>query len=108
MKYFVMTLLMFLTSGYASAHEWLPTYPKLVQSYVEGILQSELTLYNARQDVEYYEIGVFDKDMSPVSFATAEKIVNVEYQRRKKVTVFVRQGDRDRACLLYTSPSPRD
>lgn len=102
MKYFVMTLLMFLTSGYASAHEWLPTYPKLVQSYVEGILQSELTLYNARQDVEYYEIGVFDKDMSPVSFATAEKIVNVEYQRRKKVTVFVRQGDRDRAVYVCT------
>ena len=99
---FVMTLFMFLTSGYASAHEWLPTYPTLVQSYVEGILQTEMTLYNARQDVEYYEIGVFDEEMNPVSFATAEKIVNVEFQRRKKITVFVRGVDRDRAVYVCT------
>jgi hypothetical protein len=100
MKLFMMTLLTFLTSGQAIAHEWTPTYPELFQSYVQGVLQSELTLYNARQDVEYYEIGVFDKDMEPVSFAVSQRIINVEYQKRKKVSVFVRAKDRDRAVYV--------
>lgn len=100
MKLFMMILLTFLTSGQAIAHEWTPTYPELIQSYVKGVLQSELTLYNARQDVEYYEIGVFDKDMEPVSFAVSQRIINVEYQRRKKVAVFVRTKDRDRAVYV--------
>ena len=49
-------------SGEASAHSFVPTYPELKPSYVEGILYTTMSLFNARKDVEYYEFGVFNAE----------------------------------------------
>ena len=60
------------------AHEMLPTYPQLGPSYVDDVLQVQMRMFNKRQDVEYYEISVFDKDWQVVPFVTGYRILKVE------------------------------
>jgi len=88
-----------LMSGSAMAHEFTPTYPKLRQSYVEGVLVATMTLFNLRKDVTYYETGVFDKDWKNVPFATDNKLVFIKHLERKKIDVYIR--DKDKARALY-------
>ena len=91
---------MFLASGCASAHEFTPTYPKLKKSYVEGILYTTMTLYNARKDVEYYQVKVFDGDWNKIPFAVKEKIIYIKHQERKKIDVYIKEEDKDRAVYI--------
>lgn len=86
--------------GQAHAHQWLPTYPELRQSYVQNILVTTLELFNVRKDVEYYEISVLDENMNPVKFATPEEIINVKYLKKKKVDVYIRKQDKDKAVYV--------
>ena len=105
---FVMLLLLFCSVG-VQAHQWTPTYPKLIPSYVDGVLTTQLELFNSRSDVGYYEIGVFDEDMNPVKFATAERIIPVDHLRRVKVDIFIREQDRDKAVYICSkSKHPKD
>ena len=87
-------------SGYASAHEFTPTYPKLKQSYVEGILYTTMTLFNARKDVQYYEMGVFDEEWNKVPFSVVEPIMFIKHLERKEIEVYIREKDRDRALYI--------
>lgn len=98
---FVMVLIMFL-SGPAMAHQFTPTYPKLTRSYVPGIMKTEMELFNRRSDVEYFEIGVFDKDWNKVSFATPAKIINVKHLKTKRFDVFIRDKDISKALYVCT------
>ena len=93
-------ILVFWISGYASAHEFTPTYPKLKQSYVEGILYTTMSLFNARKDVKYYEMGVFDKDWNKVPFSVVEPIMFIKHLERKKIDVYIREKDKDRALYI--------
>lgn len=95
-----MIAVMLTLCGYASAHQWLPTYPKLETSYVEGILKVRMELFNNRNDVKYYEIAVYDKDFNPLKFAAQERIVHVDYLKRKKIEIFIREEDRDVATYV--------
>ena len=61
-------------AGKVSAHEMTPTYPNLVPSYVDGLVSAKMTMFNARKDVDYFEIGVFDDEWNPVPFAASAKI----------------------------------
>jgi len=97
---FVMTLLLFLMSGSATAHEWTPTYPELESSFVPNILKVRMSLFNRREDVQYYELGVFDADMNSVPFAAAERIVQVKYLDRKNIDIFIREQDRSRTVYI--------
>ena len=97
---YIMTLLLFLWGGYASAHQWTPTYPKLEQSYIPDVLQVSMVLFNSRNDVQFYELGVFDADMNAVKFATAERIIQVDYLSRKNVNIFIREQDRGKAVYV--------
>lgn len=87
-------------SGYASSHQFTPTYPKLEQSYVTGVLRARMELFNNREDVRFYELSVFDKDWNPVKFAVEERIINVEYLKRKTVDVYIRESDKDVAVYI--------
>lgn len=87
-------------SGYASAHQWLPTYPKLEPSFVDGVLKVKMELFNSRSDVRYYEINVYDKDFRSVKFATQERIIEVGHLKRKNVEIFIREQDRDVATYV--------
>ena len=92
---YIMVAVMLSLCGYASAHQWTPTYPKLEPSYVEGILKVRMELFNSRSDVKYYEILLYNESFEPLKFATQERIVEVGYLKRKTIEVFIREQDRD-------------
>ena len=89
------------------AHELTPTYPKLRPAYLDGLMVASVTMFNAREDVEYYEVGVFDLDWRPVPFATASKIMKVPYTERESFDVYVRKADQNRAVYLCTTSKLR-
>lgn len=91
----------------ATAHEMTPTYPILLPSHVEGLHKTNLELFNRRSDVEYYEIGVFDKDFKSVPFATAYKIIKVNYLSRVHVDVYIREDDIDKALYVCSQSKLR-
>ena len=94
-------LLLLLTGGYANAHQFTPTYPKLDQSYIPNVLKADMELFNSRMDVDFYELNVYDNDWNSVPFAVMEgKVVKVEYLKRKQIAVFIREADKDRAVYV--------
>lgn len=93
-------ILLIMMSGYVSAHEFIPTYPKLKNSYVEGVLYTTMNLFNARKDVEYYELGVFDSEWNKVPFAVQDKITRVKYLEKKKIDIYIREKDRKKAVYV--------
>lgn len=82
------------------AHQFVPTYPKLEQSYVPGILKARMELFNSRSDVTFYEIEVFDKDWNPVPFATESKVLQIPHLTKKNIDVHIREQDRNRALYI--------
>jgi hypothetical protein len=87
-------------SGYTSAHQFTPTYPELSLSYVKGVYKADMLLFNNRQDISYYAIGVYDKDWKPVKFATENRIVKMEHLERKNITVYIREEDKEKALYI--------
>ena len=87
----VIALLLVLCSGYASAHSWTPTYPVFTPSYIDGVIQTEMLLFNRRQDVKYFEVEVTDENFSPIPFASDSKIYRADYLQRVKVMIFIRE-----------------
>jgi hypothetical protein len=106
MRYLI--LLIVAIGSLAEAHQWLPTYPKLEPSYVDGVLVTRMELFNSRNDVSFYEVGVFDNDWQPVPFATESGIVNVEYLQRKIIDIYIRERDKQRAVYICTKSKLRD
>lgn len=94
--------LVILLSGQVSAHQWTPTYPKFEPSYVDGIWRARMTLYNARKDISYFEISVFDDDWEKIPFATTAEIVKVPYLSRKRIDIHIREQDRNKVRYLCT------
>ena len=94
------TLAVFLSATSVAAHEMTPTYPKAMPSGVSGVVKYEMSLFNARSDVDYYEIGVFDKDWNPTRFATTSKILHVEQGERVMFDVYIRRSDVGLAAYL--------
>jgi hypothetical protein len=91
----------------AQAHEMVPTYPKLVPSHVDGLLKTTMKMFNKRVDVEYYEIGVFDKDFNPVPFVTTYNIFKLDYLGHVTFDIYIRARDRDRAEYICSKSKIR-
>ena len=87
-------------SGYASAHEFTPTYPKLKQSYVEGVLYTTMTLFNKRSDIQYYELGVFDAEWNKVPFAVQDTIMQIKHLETKEIDIYIREKDKKEAVYV--------
>lgn len=87
-------------SAPVSAHEWTPTYPKLNYSFVEGVLVTQMTLFNNRRDVNYYEMSVWDEDWNSVPFSTADRVVRVNHLQRKRIDIYIREIDRNKAVYV--------
>ena len=98
--YRYLIILILWASGHVSAHEFTPTYPKLKTSYVEGVLYATMTLFNARDDVEYYEFGVFDAEWNKVPFAIQNKIMRFKHLEKKKVDIYIREKDSKDAVYI--------
>ena len=77
----------------AVAHEMTPTYPEWQVSYSGGIKKTTMELWNSREDVQYYEIGVFDESWKPIPFVTSYKIMKVDYLSQVKFDVYIRENN---------------
>lgn len=97
MRSLVMALVMASFVGTASAHEMTPTYPEFEISHLDGVVKTTMRLFNKREDVEYYEIGVFDENLEPVPFVTSYKVIQIEYLGHVTFDVYIRKSDMDRA-----------
>ena len=91
----------------AQAHEMLPTYPRFAPSYVEDVMQVQMRMFNTRQDVEYYEVAVFDADWKPVPFVTGYRILKVEYLSHVTFDVYINKQDADRATYICSQSKLR-
>lgn len=87
-------------SGSVTAHEWTPTYPLLQHSHVPGIMKVEMFLFNAREEVGFYELSVWDADWNKLPFAAELRVVPLEYFGRKNITVYIKQEDKDRVTYI--------
>jgi hypothetical protein len=92
----------------ANAHEMVPTYPVLEQSYQSGLLVTTLELFNKRKDVEYYEIAVFDNEFRPIPFVSSYSVFKLEYLGRVKFDVYIRAKDKERAVYVCSRSKLRD
>lgn len=69
---------------------------------MDGILKTDMVLFNARKDVSYYEVTVYDGKWNPVSFATVDKISHVPHNKKKVIEVFVRKADKNNIVYICT------
>lgn len=99
MKYFIIFLMMF---GIANAHEMTPAYPKMEPSMYSGVWVAKLKMFNRRQDVEYYQLSVYDEEWNPVEFVSSEVIWYMPYLSRKNIEVYVREKDVSKVTYICT------
>lgn len=97
---FVMVLAMVGIGQSAHAHDMTPTYPKLTYSHLDGVVKTTMSMFNKRADVQYYEIGVFDKDFQPVPFVTSYNVIKLDYLSKVDFDVYIRKTDASRAVYI--------
>ena len=96
-KYIVVCFMLALP---AYAHEMVPTYPRWEYSHLDGLLKTTMKMFNKRADVEYYEVGVFDKNFEPVPFVTAYNVFKLSYLGHVTFDVYIRTSDKKRAVYI--------
>jgi len=94
------SLILLLFIGAPNAHQMSPTYPKWSDSYIDDISVSRVRVFNKRKDVEYYEIGVFDKDMKPIPFVTQYDIRGIKYHNYAEFTIYLNDKYKDDAVYV--------
>ena len=97
---FVMAVIGCLLCAQVSAHQWTPTYPKIEPSFVSGIYQAKMYLWNSRKDVSYYTFEVFDEDFKPVPFATGQRTIQLDYLKKKEVVIYFKEADYLRSVYI--------
>lgn len=80
-----------------------PAYPELRPSHIAGVVKTKMSLFNARSDVKYYQIEVFDSEWVNVPFSTTYRILKIEHKERKDFDVYLRKIDVGRAVYLCTT-----
>ena len=84
----------------AHAHDMTPTYPKLTYSHLDGVVKTTMSLFNKRQDVQHYEIKVFDKDFQPIPFVTSQSVIKLDYLSKTTFDIYIRKADASRATYI--------
>lgn len=87
----------------ASAHEMTPAYPEIKMSHVKNVVKADMSLFNSREEVEYYEVDLYDKDFNVIPFKTKYKLIRIKYKERKDFTVYIRKSDLNRATYICTT-----
>ena len=82
-----------------AAHDMTPTYPKWKMSFIPSAKMTTMQVFNKRSDVQWYQIGVFDKDWQPIPFVTRYKIINIKYLHRVRFDVYV--NDKNAKVVEY-------
>ena len=104
LKYIIVGLLLALP---VQAHEMVPTYPRLEISHMDGLLKTTMKMFNKRADVEYYEVGVFDKNFEPVPFVTAYNVFKLDYLGHVTFDIYIRAKDKGRAYYVCSKSKIR-
>jgi len=92
-------ILWLLLCGSVAAHDMTPTYPKWKMSFIPSAKMTTMQVFNKRSDVQWYEIGVFDKEWQPIPFVTRYKIINIKYLHRVRFDVYV--NDKNAKVVEY-------
>ena len=100
-------LLFLLWSFSTSAHEMTPAYPEVKPSHVAGVVKVEMSLFNSREEIEWYQIELFDLNWTNIPFASSYRIINIGYKERKSFDVYIRKADMDEAVYLCTTSKVR-
>lgn len=90
-----------------ASHEMTPTYFNIVPSHVDNIYKTKVNLYNRRNDVKYYEIGVFDADFNPVPFVSLYRIVKVDYLSEVNIDVYIKADLVNKAVYICSKSKLR-
>ena len=72
-------ILWLLLCGSVAAHDMTPTYPKWKMSFIPTAKMTTMKVFNKRADVQWYQIGVFDKEFKPIPFVTRYKILRIKF-----------------------------
>jgi len=108
MKYFMYGVLgVFLMSSVATAHEMTPTYPKLIPSHLDNVYKTTMEMFNKRADVEFYEIGVFDKEWNSIPFVTSYQVIKLRYLGHVAFDIYIRKEDVSRATYVCSKSKLR-
>jgi hypothetical protein len=98
---FLIILLLALTVTKASAHEMVPTYPKWELSYLgDNLVKTTMTMFNKREEIDYYEIGIFTKDWDPVPFVSQYTVLKIPYLSTVTFDVYIRKNDKYKATYI--------
>jgi len=99
----LLVVLFVVIGGQVNAHQFTPTYPTFESSFIQGVQQAKMELFNKRREVWFYEIDVFDQDWNKLPFASSQgKIVRVEYLETKTVDVYVKTQDVSKVTYICT------
>ena len=60
-------------------------------------------MFNKRKDASWYEIGIFDQEWKPISFATKNKILKIDYLGHAKFDVYINAKDSERTEYLCST-----
>lgn len=82
------------------AHEMTPTYPVFHPSYMAGVHKVTMSIFNKRKDVDWYEIGVFDKDRNRIPFVSQYSVMRLDYLDHLTFDVYVRDLDVERVAYI--------
>jgi len=91
----------------ATAHEMTPTYPKLRPSHLDNVYVTTMEMFNKRQDVEYYDIGVFDENWKPIPFVTKYEVINLKYLGHVTFDIYINKSDVSRAEYVCSTSKLR-
>ena len=103
-------ILCLLLCSNAVAHEMTPTYPKWDVSTIEGVKKTTMKMFNKREDVRWYEIGIFDEEWNPLPFvlhSQNNKLVKMNYLGHKKFDVYISERDSKRTEYICSTSKLR-
>ena len=89
--------------SFVTAHEMIPAYPEVKPSHVKNVVKVEMTLFNSREEIKYYQIDVFDLNWMNIPFSTTYKIIKVDYKEHKAFDIYIRKKDTPEAVYLCTT-----
>ena len=100
-------ILWLLLCGSVAAHDMTPTYPKWKMSFIPSAKMTTMQVFNKRKDVQWYQIGVFDKEWNQLPFVSRYKILRVKYLSRVKFDVYISDEHLDKAEYICSTSKLR-
>ncbi len=87
----------------ATSHEMTPAYPEVKMSHVKNVVKVEMSLFNSREEIKYYQIDLFDLNWMNIPFSTTYRIMKIEYKEHQAFDVYIRKKDMPEAVYLCTT-----